>query len=83
MSNTYRNCKNLTGDMYMYSNNVSNVRNCFRNRNTSRRLNIYVQDKKPVNTLNLYLALLWILLLPIKNNFLPLMAKNSEHIQNK
>lgn len=42
MGYTYVNCPNLRGDMFMYSRQVSTMRNCFYNRNTSNRLNIYI-----------------------------------------
>ena len=50
MVNTYRNCTNIQGNTYFYSNNISNVRNCFYNRNTSNRLNIYVHAGTTTNT---------------------------------
>jgi hypothetical protein len=40
MRMAYQNCYNLYGDMYVWSNEVSNAVNCFSGRNTSRRLNI-------------------------------------------
>jgi hypothetical protein len=39
---TYYNCQNLYGNMYVYSNNVSNATNCFTGRSTSNQLNIFV-----------------------------------------
>ena len=44
MSYTYYNCTNLYGDMYMLSNSVKNIRNCFGGKNNSKRLNIYVSE---------------------------------------
>jgi hypothetical protein len=41
MSEAYYRCYNLSGNMYMYSNNVSNMKNCFYGKNNSRRYNIY------------------------------------------
>ena len=54
MAYAYYECTNLRGDMYMYSKNVSNMRNCFYNRNTSNRLNIYIyKDSKTHNCFNI------------------------------
>ena len=39
---TYRNCTNVYGDMYIYSNNITNMIDCFSGRNTSKQLNIFV-----------------------------------------
>ena len=44
MYQTYYNCPNLYGNAYFYSNNVSDMHNCFCGRNTSNRLNIYAHD---------------------------------------
>ena len=40
----YYNCPNIQGNSYLYSPNVNVVRDCFRGRNTSNMLNIYVQE---------------------------------------
>ena len=42
MWNAYSDCYNLSSNGYFYSNKVTNVRNCFRTRNTSKMLNLYV-----------------------------------------
>ena len=44
MESTYQNCPNIQGNAYFYSNNVTNLRNCFGGRNTSNRLNIYAHN---------------------------------------
>ena len=46
MTYTYDNCKNLAGNAYFYSSIINNARGCFRNKNNSKRLNIYV----PINS---------------------------------
>jgi hypothetical protein len=52
MYRAYYNCPNLYGDMYVLSNNVSNMRNCFYGRNNSKRLNIFVnKNTTSYNTL--------------------------------
>ena len=52
MSYTYYNCYNLMGNAYFYSASVTNVRNCFGNRNKSNRLNIYtINQSTTMNTL--------------------------------
>jgi len=50
MAATYCNCTNIQGNTYFYSNSISNVRNCFYNRNTSNRLNIYVYAGTTTNS---------------------------------
>ena len=42
MWNAYSDCYNLSSNGYFYSSKVTNVRNCFRTRNTSKMLNLYV-----------------------------------------
>ena len=42
MHRTYFDCSNLYGDMYVYSDNVSDATNCFYGRNNSRQLTISV-----------------------------------------
>ena len=42
MYNTYCGCPNLYGDMFVYSDNVSNAAYCFCDRNASKQLNIVV-----------------------------------------
>jgi hypothetical protein len=55
MRNTYMNCINLiSGNHYWYSNNVSNVQNCFYGKNNSRRYNIYI----PANSVTLNTCLI-------------------------
>lgn len=49
MCRTYYDCKNLSGNAYFYSNNVSDVWNCFYNRYASNRLNIYVVSGSKTN----------------------------------
>ena len=50
MDGAYYNCTNLTGNAYFYSSVVANAQNCFGNRNTSNRLNIYVPTNSLTNT---------------------------------
>jgi hypothetical protein len=48
----YYGCTNLYGNMYMYSNNVSDMESCFEGRNNSNMLNIYVHNgSTTLNTL--------------------------------
>lgn len=48
---TYANCTNLHGNMFVLSDYVSNVNNCFTGRNNALRLNIYVNiNSKSYNT---------------------------------
>jgi hypothetical protein len=47
---TYEGCKNLSGNAYFIANWITNVTGCFKNRNTSRRLNIYVPNKGDYNS---------------------------------
>ena len=54
MYNTYYNCKNLSGNGYFYSANINNARNCFRGKNNSKRLNIYVPSDSTTLTTMLY-----------------------------
>ena len=52
---TYYKCANLSGNGYFYSNRIGNMGYCFTNRNTSRRLNLYVPStgyNSTHNTLN-------------------------------
>jgi hypothetical protein len=42
MSYAYYSCRNLSSNGYFYSNKIANVRSCFGNRDTSKRLNLYV-----------------------------------------
>jgi hypothetical protein len=42
MYDAYFGCTNLSSNGYFYSNKITNVRNCFHGRNTSKRLNLYV-----------------------------------------
>lgn len=46
----YYNCPNISGNVYFYSNSITNVRNCFYGHNTSNRLNIYVHAGTTTNT---------------------------------
>ena len=50
MAYTYYNCYNLFGNAYFYSSSVSRMSNCFYNRNSSRRLNIYLPANSTTNT---------------------------------
>ena len=50
MAEAYYNCTNLSGNAYFYSSVVSNMRNCFYNKNNSKRLNIYVPANSTTNT---------------------------------
>jgi hypothetical protein len=50
MDSTYANCPNIRGNAYFYSNRISEVGNCFKGRNTSNRLNIYVHSGTTSNT---------------------------------
>ena len=54
MQGTYYDCTNLYGNSYFYSNNVSNVYNCFYGRNTSNQLNIYVYNNSTTMNTCLY-----------------------------
>jgi hypothetical protein len=49
ISGAYYNCTNIQGNAYFYSNKISSVQNCFYNRNTSNRLNIYVHAGTTTN----------------------------------
>ena len=52
MQGTYSNCKNLYGNSYFYSSNVSAVQNCFYGRNTANILRIYtVKNSTTMTTL--------------------------------
>jgi hypothetical protein len=52
MRATYTNCYNLTGNAYFYSNNISNISNCFSGRYNTTALNIYVHNNTTsLNTL--------------------------------
>ena len=44
MSYAYQNCTNIQGNVYFYSNNISNMVSCFNGRNNSKMLNIYVHN---------------------------------------
>jgi hypothetical protein len=50
MERTYQGCKNIRENAYFYSENIYNVRNCFGNRNTLSRLNLYVKENSRTNT---------------------------------
>ena len=54
MAYAYKNCRNIQGNTYFYSNNISNVKSCFYNRNTSNMLNIYVPSGSTTLTRCLY-----------------------------
>ena len=55
MRETYFGCYNLHGNMYMLSDNVTNVFNCFYNRNISNTLNVYVKaNSTTFNTITKY-----------------------------
>ena len=54
MFNTYRNCHSLAENAYFYSNNVSNVRNCFGIRDISKMINIYAPANSTTMTTLLY-----------------------------
>ena len=44
MNGAYYNCPNLYGNMYVYSNGISNIQDCFYGRNVSNKLDIYVTE---------------------------------------
>ena len=54
MAWTYYGCPNIYGNSYFYSKNVSNMCNCFRGRNPSKRLNIYVYNNSTTMRTCLY-----------------------------
>jgi hypothetical protein len=51
MSHTYVNCYNLSGNAYIYSNNITDTNCCFLGRNSSKQLNIYVHANTNTNTI--------------------------------
>ena len=44
MTNAYRDCTKIQGNAYIYSKYVQNFRHCFRNRDASNMLNLYIQN---------------------------------------
>ena len=59
MRETYRNCPNIGSDVYLYSNKVTSMRNCFSGKDASKRLNVYVPItgyNASYNTLNVCLT---------------------------
>ena len=40
----YNGCTNIQGNSYFYPSNISSIRDCFKGRNTSNMLNIYVEE---------------------------------------
>lgn len=46
ISEAYYGCSNMTGNFYIYSNNISSISNCFFGRSVNTRLNIFI----PKNT---------------------------------
>ena len=44
IGHAYNGCPNIQGNCYFYSNNITHVVGCFSRRNTSKMLNIYVQE---------------------------------------
>ncbi|MBQ2013043.1 MAG: leucine-rich repeat protein, partial [Bacteroidaceae bacterium] len=50
IASAYFNCTNIQGNTYFYSNSISGVRNCFYNRSSDNRLNIYVHAGTITNT---------------------------------
>lgn len=52
MSYAYSGCSNIHGNMFIYSDNVSNMKNCFSGKYRSNRLDIYVnKNTTSLNTL--------------------------------
>jgi hypothetical protein len=54
VNNAYYNCPNLSSNGYFYSNKITDVGNCFGEKNTSKRLNLYVPANSTTLTTCLY-----------------------------